>query len=99
MYPDGVSTLERPCGGNYPLNPAHSEVVEFWRNALLELVERYDVDGVNFEDDYRYGYCGESYSYDELNRMRFEEYLERREVKAPFKWPDDMVEVGALYSL
>jgi len=99
VYPDGVSALERPCRGNYPLNPAHPEVVEFWRNALLELVEKYDIDGVNFEDDYGYGYCGESYSYDEHNRRKFEEYLRRRGIEVTLEWPDDVMEGGELYNL
>lgn len=104
VYSDSKSTLERPCrvgAGEeyYPMNPANPEVVEFWRKALLELVEKYEIDGVNFEDDYGYCYCGARYSYDEYNRRGFESFLRKRGVNVALKWPDDVVEGGSLYDL
>ncbi|MEM0024712.1 MAG: family 10 glycosylhydrolase [Thermofilaceae archaeon] len=101
VWPDGRSTLERPCspGGErfYVMNPAHPEVVDFWRRALVDLVARYSVDGVNFEDDFGYGYCGEWFSYDELNRRRFTRFLEERGI-TDLEWPSDAVEGGRYYS-
>lgn len=101
VWPSGESTLERPCSPRgerfYVMNPAHPSVVEFWKHALLDLVARYKVDGVNFEDDFGYGYCGELFSYDELNRRRFTRFLEEQGI-ADLNWPSDAVEEGRYYS-
>ena len=104
VYPDGKSTLERPCkvGVNeeyYPMNPANPEVVNFWRSTLAELVRKYNVDGVNFEDDYGYSYCGEHYSYDKYNRQGFESFLHKKGIHVRVQWPNDVVEDGSLYDL
>jgi uncharacterized lipoprotein YddW (UPF0748 family) len=104
MYPDGSTTLERPCKvgereSYYPMNPANPEVVEFWKRALLEVVENYDVDGINFEDDYGYSYCGQHYSFDEYNRRGFTRFLEERGFARSFKWPDDVLKDEELKKL
>ncbi|MCS7105094.1 MAG: family 10 glycosylhydrolase [Thermofilaceae archaeon] len=100
VWPTGETTLEKPCspGGEkfHVLNPANPQVVEFWRQALVDLVTRYDVDGVNFEDDYGYGYCGENFSYDELNRRMFQAFLEKRGINS-FEWPRDALKGGRYY--
>lgn len=92
VWPTGETTLEKPCapGGEkfYVLNPANREVVEFWKQALIDLVSRYEVDGVNFEDDYGFGYCGENFSFDEINRENFARFLAQRGVES-FDWPRD----------
>lgn len=97
VYSDGSTTLEKPCVVGegeryYPMNPANPEVVEFWKRAILEIVENYDIDGVNFEDDYGYCYCGEHYSFDEYNRRGFTSFLEKRGFARSFKWPDEVLE-------
>lgn len=102
VWPTGETTLERPCAPSgekfYVLNPANREVVEFWKQALVDLVTRYEVDGVNFEDDYGFGYCGENFSFDEINRENFARFLMRRGVES-FEWPRDALEGGRYYDL
>ncbi|RLF22786.1 MAG: hypothetical protein DRN15_08055 [Thermoprotei archaeon] len=102
VYPDGKTTLERPyyegSAARYPMNPLHPEVKEFWKNALLELVTRYDIDGVNFEDDYGYCYGGENYSYDDMNRKAFLRFALEHNV-TDVVWPDDVVPGGRYHDL
>jgi uncharacterized lipoprotein YddW (UPF0748 family) len=45
--------------GNYPyiLNPGEPAVKQYIRNVVVELMEKYDVDGIHF-DDYFYPYSG-----------------------------------------
>jgi len=99
VYPDGSTTLERPCEGYCPMNPANPEVVEFWKRAMLEVVENYDIDGINFEDDYGYGYCGQHYSFDEYNRRGFARFLEERGFAKSFEWPGDVLKDEELRKL
>ena len=94
VYPDGVSVIERPYrpwGADwYPLNPAHPEVKEFWKEAILELVKNYDIDGINFQDDF--GYI-DSISYDYLNKKNFEKMFGIMVMN----WPKDVLPGGKLH--
>ncbi|MEM1509137.1 MAG: family 10 glycosylhydrolase [Thermofilaceae archaeon] len=100
VWPTGETTLERPCAPSgekfYVLNPANRDVVEFWKQALIDLVARYEVDGVNFEDDYGFGYCGENFSFDEINRENFTRFLIQRGIEN-LDWPHDVLEGGKYY--
>ncbi|RLF15417.1 MAG: hypothetical protein DRJ66_04445 [Thermoprotei archaeon] len=94
VYPNGTSVIDkpyRPWGADwYPLNPAHPEVQEFWEQAILELVENYDIDGINFQDDF--GYI-DSISYDYINKAMFEKLFGI----GIMRWPEDVLPGGPLH--
>ena len=97
-YWNGTSILEKPYRGYYPLNPANREVVSFWKNVLKELVTNYNIDGINFEDDYGYSYGGEYFSYDNINRELFTKFLKKHDIEE-LNWPNDALPGGKLYNL
>ena len=66
-------------GGIY-LNPAYPEVREYIIGSIKEIVSRYDVDGIHF-DDYFYTDSGEDY-----DREEYESYLSEHDGE-----PDDSV--------
>lgn len=57
-HPEFVISGNQSDGRNpYILDPGRPEVIEYIQNVVQELVEKYDVDGVHF-DDYFYPYSG-----------------------------------------
>lgn len=70
-HPDWVtqdSTGARWDGSNYAFDPAHPEVQEHTWRVAMDLISRYDIDGLNF--DY-IRYAGSSWGYHPLAVARF----------------------------
>ncbi|GAA4839411.1 family 10 glycosylhydrolase [Algivirga pacifica] len=58
--------------GGYILNPGKPEVADYIAEVVADVVKRYDVDGIHF-DDYFYAYGGTS---DALDQAEFNKYAE-----------------------
>ncbi|MGV3618816.1 MAG: family 10 glycosylhydrolase [Fimbriimonas sp.] len=71
-------------GAQIPLmmNPNHPEVRKFALDILREVVTRYPVDGVLYDDRLRY--AGINADFSDLTRQAFEKFLGK-----PVQWPDD----------
>lgn len=82
--PEFVPISERP-DQQYPLmvNPILPEVQEYERNIVREIITKYDVDGIVYDDRLRYG--GMNADFSEYSQREFEKYLKRR-----VSWPDDV---------
>lgn len=71
-------------GGQIPLmtNPNHPEVKKYALDILREVVSRYPVDGVLYDDRLRY--AGINADFSDITRTAFEQFLGK-----PVQWPDD----------
>ncbi|MDR3692142.1 MAG: family 10 glycosylhydrolase [Fimbriimonas sp.] len=79
-----VPISERP-EEQYPLmvNPNNPDVQQYEISLAQEVVREYPVDGIIYDDRFRYG--GINADFSELTRAKFEEYVGKK-----LTWPDDV---------
>ncbi|MCX7919166.1 MAG: family 10 glycosylhydrolase [bacterium] len=65
------------------LNPAHPEVQEYLYNIFMEIIQKYDIDGLHF--DY-VRYYGASYSFDSVSLKRFYDQTNATPDENPELW-------------
>jgi len=65
------------------MNPNHPAVRQYSLDILREIVKRYPVDGVLYDDRLRY--AGMNADFSEITQAAFEKFLGR-----PVRWPDDV---------
>jgi uncharacterized lipoprotein YddW (UPF0748 family) len=70
------------------VNPNRSDVQSRLRDMLTELCTKYEIDGVIFDDRFRYAGINADFSDD--TRRQFEAYLAPALAGKPLRWPDDV---------
>jgi hypothetical protein len=88
-----VPISERP-EQQYPLmvNPNNPDVQKYEISLAQEVVSKYDVDGILYDDRFRYG--GINADFSELTRSKFEEHIGKK-----ITWPDDVFKFTLSHTL